>query len=328
MTASQAVSNFAQYTATTVAGSSEAWQARQHRMDRGFGGDMEQSSYRHESNGDHPKDSDIKKNFPIVIDHRAIDYEMVESGDSVNQSSHIRNNSLDRHGETSRRNVDGWSDQSSKNEPTFWSTTSFYGMTDITILVLFPYLNPHKKNNLEISSKKESNNLTTNPRQDENSLAILAALAPELKLGLATRRAGDKKYPGNVDELNTARIGPIEISVGGRYDENVLDELDEDPDHPEDHPRNKRTQPMSDIVKKDISMKDISQSMQDAFQKTTSRMVTNFNLICNELSDDFLSRTISSGERVLDTGGKTLLKMKKLLTDVYDHWADSHGKRG
>jgi len=329
MSAKKAVFNFAQYTSTTVAGSADAWESRRHRMEKGLHGDLF-STKKHETIEDH-SNQDIRKLFPLIIDHRAIDY---DSGDE-DKDNHRSSNTLDRLREAARQNVemlnDGRTLSPSKHEPTLWTTASFYGKTDIAILVLFPYLNPYKKEALSKGDGTSHVGSSSKSADKIESSATLAALAPELKFGLAVREAGDKKYPGVVDELNTARIGPIEISIGSRIEESDEDtvETDESDSYEKHHYNENSLSPQDKDTsrRKGIKLDGISQSISDAAQKTASRMVTNLDLIRNELSDDFIGRTISSGERVMEGCGKSLERMQKVMSDMYENWINSDNSK-
>ena len=93
---------------------------------------------------------------------------------------------------------DGRTLSPSKHEPTLWTTASFYGKTDIAILVLFPYLNPYKEEALSKgdgtshvgSSSKSADKIESSALYDDSRKDIegLEACVVEVKLNTRTTR--------------------------------------------------------------------------------------------------------------------------------------------
>ncbi len=194
-----------------------------------------------------------------------------------------------------------------------FSTMAFYGSTDVSVLMLR-------------DAKK----------------AEVVAVAPDCKLGLTIREAGDNT---GGESFSTLRVGPVEVTVGNQYEYQEKDQLNHN--NSRTHKRN-LTKQINDTNKNLLQKKNNKlqkdeapfsnsdthqQSEQDylkkvvyAFSKTAESMQNNAKMIKDELSDDFPSRVLKAGDKIVGNFGKTMDRTKKVVLDVYKMWSDDDQK--
>ena len=73
-------------------------------------------------------------------------------------------------------------------------------------------------------------------------------------------------------------------------------------------------------------MDEIEAKLLSTMDKTASSMKRNAEMLSDAVSEDFPSRILKGGERVVGSFEKTLDRMTKLATDLYG-WASGDGGR-
>ena len=195
-----------------------------------------------------------------------------------------------------------------------FSTMAFYGSTDVSVLMLR-------------DAKK----------------AEVVAVAPDCKLGLTIREAGDNT---GGESFSTLRVGPVEVTVGNHYEyqekdqpnhnnnqsheQNLTNQINHTNQHSllqqnnnKDH---KDTSLFPNSDKNQQSEQDYFKKVVYALSKTAENMQNNAKIIKDELRDDFPSRVVKAGDKIAGNFGRTMDRTKKVVLDVYKMWSDDNQK--
>ena len=156
----------------------------------------------------------------------------------------------------------------------------------------------------------------------------VVAVVPECKLGV-TVSSVETDTEG--DTIASFRVGPVEVAVGDSYD--IVEEDGDSSRHYGDgtatniDSANGQGDASGDRrKKKEWNMDEIEAKLLSTMDKTAASMKKNAEMLSDAVSDDFPSRVLKGGERVVGNFDKTLDRMGKLASDLYG-WASGDSGR-
>ena len=156
----------------------------------------------------------------------------------------------------------------------------------------------------------------------------VVAVVPECKLGVTVSNV---ETDTEGDTIASFRVGPVEVAVGDSYDI-----VEEDGDSSRQYGDGTATNNGSASgqgdnsgdrrKKKEWNMDEIEAKLLSTMDKTAASMKKNAEMLSDAVSDDFPSRILKGGERVVGNFDKTLDRMAKLASDLYG-WASGDSGR-
>ena len=156
----------------------------------------------------------------------------------------------------------------------------------------------------------------------------VVAVVPECKLGVTVSNV---ETDTEGDTIASFRVGPVEVAVGDSYDI-----VEEDGDSSRQYGDGTATNNDSASGhgdnsgdrrrKKEWNMDEIEAKLLSTMDKTAASMKKNAEMLSDAVSDDFPSRILKGGERVVGNFDKTLDRMAKLASDLYG-WASGDSGR-
>jgi len=191
-----------------------------------------------------------------------------------------------------------------------------------------------------------------NKENDNNTLEILRAVAPEGRLGLAVREVGewdvDRKGletgSGRIHDLYTLRLGVLEVTIG-----NLTEIFDETDGKSLSNHGTERQKAAAERIKKDAKGRRIEipptntntggntttltnentpwsnflASMTKGLERTGKGLQLNVTMLWNEVTDaDFGHRFVDAGGKVAGNFGTTLERTVGVAGDVWRMWRD------
>ena len=156
----------------------------------------------------------------------------------------------------------------------------------------------------------------------------VVAVVPECKLGVTVSNV---ETDTEGDTIASFRVGPVEVAVGDSYDI-----VEEDGDSSRQYgdataTNNGSIKGQGDNSgdrkkKKEWNMGEIEAKLLSTMDKTAASMKKNAEMLSDAVSDDFPSRIVKGGERVVGNFEKTFDRMTKLASDLYG-WASGDSGR-
>lgn len=148
----------------------------------------------------------------------------------------------------------------------------------------------------------------------------VVAVVPECKLGVMVSNV---ETDTEGDTIASFRVGPVEVAVGDSYDI-----VEEDGDSSRHYGDGTATNSSGERrkTKKEWNMDEIEAKLLSTMDKTAASMKKNAEMLSDAVSDDFPSRILKGGERVVGNFDKTFDRMTKLASDLYG-WASGDSGR-
>jgi len=204
------------------------------------------------------------------------------------------------------------------------SSLNFYGSTQVGVLLLRPIPNVDLPQNKLQSLPNFSQDLKSKDIEKVLSESIVYALAPENTFGVSVREMNNQEKRGSRHisggTWSTLKIGVLEVSLASRH-EGMIEEEEEKEWNNQD-----KDKMDPDTQRGDFS-ENFSKRAEDYYdqfstmgRKMGNSMYHNAKFITNELQDDFIPRTLQSGEKIINNFGKTSERMKNLAKNIYDFW--------
>ena len=150
----------------------------------------------------------------------------------------------------------------------------------------------------------------------------VVAVVPECKLGVTVSNV---ETDTEGDTIASFRVGPVEVAVGDSYD--IVEEDGDSSRQYGDGTATGQDDNSGDRrKKKEWNMDEIEAKLLSTMDKTAASMKKNAEMLSDAVSDDFPSRILKGGERVVGNFDKTLDRMAKLASDLYG-WASGDSGR-
>jgi len=156
----------------------------------------------------------------------------------------------------------------------------------------------------------------------------VVAVVPECKLGVTVSNV---ETDTEGDTIASFRVGPIEVAVGDSYD--IVEEEDDSSRQYGDGTATNSANANADgkngtdrRKKKEWNVDEIEAKLLSTMDKTANSMKKNAEMLSDAMSEDFPSRILKGGERVVGNFENTFDRMTKFATDLYG-WASGDGGR-
>jgi len=183
------------------------------------------------------------------------------------------------------------------------------------------------------AAKDASNKYGQNDSQNENAESIdnilsnmihqpmarkqpeVTAIVPECRLGVTVSNVETEDHGETIVSI---RVGPVEIALGDSYDI-VEDDGTKEISSGNDNNKGKQNDHITSL--RGGFPPAMMEKFKVTMERTASSMKKNAEALGDELKDDFPSRAVKAGEKVINNFGKTFDRASKLASDLYKMWS-------